>query len=74
MYLQHLVGLFSHPHTEWDSIKTENYSMSHIYLMHLALLAAIPAVSLYFGMTQINTKTKFTYCLRYLMKKSHVYT
>ncbi|OUS26890.1 hypothetical protein A9Q99_16885 [Gammaproteobacteria bacterium 45_16_T64] len=54
MYLQHLYGLFSHPHREWNSIKTENYSMSHVYLMHLAFLAAIPAISLYLGMTQVG--------------------
>ena len=54
MYLQHLFGLFSHPHAEWEKIKSENYSMSHVYLMHLAFLASIPAVSLYIGMTQVG--------------------
>ena len=54
MYIQHLYGLFSHPHAEWASIKQENYSMTHVYLAHLAVLAAIPAISLYFGTTQVG--------------------
>lgn len=54
MYIQHLYGLFSHPHAEWSSIKKENYSMTHVYLAHLAFLAGIPAISLYFGTTQVG--------------------
>ena len=54
MYIQHLYGLFSHPHDEWESIKKEEYSMTHVYLMHLACLSLIPAISLYFGSTQVG--------------------
>lgn len=54
MYIQHLYGLFSHPHAEWNSIKKERYSMSHEYIAHLALLALIPSISLYFGSTQVG--------------------
>ena len=54
MYIQHLYGLFSHPHKEWDSIKKEEYSMTHVYFAHLACLSLIPAVSLYFGATQVG--------------------
>ncbi|MBV1920020.1 MAG: YIP1 family protein [Pseudomonadales bacterium] len=54
MYIQHLYGLFTHPHEEWGSIKKEEYSMSYVYLVHLMSLSLIPAVSLYFGSTQVG--------------------
>jgi len=54
MYIQHLFGLFSHPHAEWSAIRKENYSMSHVYLLQIALLAALPAIALYVGTTQVG--------------------
>ena len=54
MFIQHLFGLFSHPHQEWSAIKNENYSMSRVYIAHVALMALIPAISLYIGMTQVG--------------------
>jgi hypothetical protein len=54
MYVQHLFGILYKPHTEWSKIKTENYSMTHVYLTHLIFLAAIPAVALLLGTTQIG--------------------
>jgi len=54
MYLQHMFGLLYHPRSEWDSIKKENHSISHIYLTHLLFLAAIPPFALLVGTTQFG--------------------
>lgn len=52
--IHHVWGLFSHPDQEWQEIRGEHESVSHMYLSHVLLLAAIPAVSAFIGTTQIG--------------------
>src|SRR5690606_41140943 len=47
-------GLFTRPDQEWQEIRGEEESISHMYLTHVLLLAAIPAVSAYIGTTQVG--------------------
>ena len=54
MFLQHMMGMLYHPKTEWGSLRKERYSMHHIFLAQISLLAAIPALSLFIGTTQIG--------------------
>jgi hypothetical protein len=49
------LGLFTHPDQEWQQIRgEEEESISHMYLTHTLILAAIPAVSAYIGTTQVG--------------------
>ncbi|MTI90654.1 MAG: YIP1 family protein, partial [Pseudomonas stutzeri] len=50
--IHHVWGLFTHPGQEWNEIRGEEETVSHMYLTHVLLLAAIPAVSAYIGATQ----------------------
>lgn len=52
--MHHVVGLFTHPDQEWRQIRGEDQSISHLYLTHTLLLAAIPAVSAFIGTTQVG--------------------
>jgi hypothetical protein len=52
--MHHVVGLFTHPDQEWRQIRGEDESISHLYLSHTLLLAAIPAVSAFIGTTQVG--------------------
>lgn len=54
MFFQHMMGILYHPKAEWSQIKNEHYSTAHVFLQQISLLAAIPAVSLYIGTTQIG--------------------
>lgn len=54
MYIQHLVGLIGHPKEEWEEIVEERYSIVQCYLRYIIWLAAIPAVSVYIGTTQVG--------------------
>ncbi len=52
--INHVWGLFTHPDREWQEIRGEEESVSHMYLTHVLLLAAIPAVSAYIGTSQFG--------------------
>jgi hypothetical protein len=52
--IHHVWGLFAHPDQEWQEIRGEEESISHMYLTHILILAAIPAVSAYIGTTQVG--------------------
>ncbi|MEQ7919311.1 Yip1 family protein [Xanthomonas sp. WHRI 1810A] len=53
--IHHVWGLFTHPDQEWQQIRAEEEeSISHMYLTHTLILAAIPAVSAYIGTTQVG--------------------
>lgn len=54
MFLQHMMGVFYHPRKEWRSIRSEHYSTMHVFLAQISILAAIPAVSLFIGTTQVG--------------------
>ncbi len=52
--IHHVLGLFTHPDQEWQEIRGDDESISHMYLTHVLILAAIPAVSAYIGTTQVG--------------------
>ncbi|MDE1463947.1 Yip1 family protein [Spartinivicinus poritis] len=54
MLLNHIWGLFTTPQQEWRLIRNESNSVSKIYLTHVLLLAAIPAICGYIGFTQVG--------------------
>ncbi|TCK02253.1 Yip1 family protein [Marinobacterium mangrovicola] len=54
MFLQHMMGVFYHPKREWRSIKSEHYSTTHVFLAQISVLAAIPAIALFIGTTQVG--------------------
>jgi len=54
MFLQHMMGMLYHPKAEWGALRKERYSMRHIFLAQISFLAAIPALALFLGTTQIG--------------------
>lgn len=52
--IQNVVGLFTHPARQWQQIRGEGSSLTRLYLSHVLILAAIPAVSAYIGTTQVG--------------------
>ena len=52
--INHVWGLFTHPDQEWQEIRGEEESISHMYLTHVLILAAIPAICAYFGTTEVG--------------------
>ncbi|UTW11137.1 Yip1 family protein [Marinobacterium rhizophilum] len=54
MFLQHMMGMLYHPKEEWGSIRKEHYTTLHVFLSQISILAAIPAVSLFIGTTQVG--------------------
>ncbi len=54
MFIHHMVGMFHHPKEEWGSIHKERYSVAHVFMAQISILAAIPAVCMFIGTTQIG--------------------
>jgi hypothetical protein len=54
MYIQHARDLLAHPRHGWRTIKDERTSLARICCKRLAILAAIPALSLFCGLTLIG--------------------
>ena len=52
--IHHVWGLFAHPDQEWQEIRGEKETISHMYLSHVLILAAFPVVSAYIGTTQVG--------------------
>ncbi|MDZ7926612.1 MAG: Yip1 family protein [Agrobacterium sp.] len=53
--IHHVLGPFTHPDQEWQEIRGEEETISHMYLTHILALAAIPAMSaLHIGTTQVG--------------------
>ncbi|AMO74984.1 MULTISPECIES: Yip1 family protein [Pseudomonas] len=52
--IHHVWGLFTHPDQEWQEIRGEEESISHMYLTHVLILAAIPVICAYIGTTQVG--------------------
>ena len=50
--LQHTLGMFINPDREWQRIRNEQHSFLKVYWTHVPLLALIPVVCAYFGVTQ----------------------
>ncbi len=54
MFIQHMMGMLYHPKTEWNQIRDEHYSVSHIFLQQVSMLSAIPAIAMFIGTTQVG--------------------
>lgn len=53
--IHHVVGLFTHPDQEWREIRVDaEESVTHTYVTHTLILAAIPAICAFIGTTQIG--------------------
>ena len=52
--IQNVVGLFTNPDRAWRTIKGEETVIGPLYLVHVLVLSAIPAVSAYIGTTQVG--------------------
>ena len=53
MFIQHIIGLFVDPTQQWEKIR-EQHKAGSASVGHIFLLAAIPAISGYFGTTQVG--------------------
>ncbi len=52
--LKYLAGLFQSPSNTWQDVHEQTISVREVYVPFLAFLAAIPAVSIFFGGSQIG--------------------
>ena len=53
MFIQHIIGLFTDPVSEWEKIR-EHRSNGYGAIVHVILMAIIPAASGYYGTTQVG--------------------
>lgn len=54
MSLLHSFGILTHPDREWESIREHHESASKLYIGHVLLLALVPALSAYYGATEVG--------------------
>ena len=54
MLLDHTLGIFTHPDSEWRDIRKQRRSKTLEFLTHVPLIALIPAVAFYYGVTQVG--------------------
>ncbi len=53
-FLEHTLGIMLHPDSEWKAIRNEKHSFKQVFMSHVPLMALIPAVSFFIGVTQIG--------------------
>lgn len=51
---QHTLGILTHPDREWQRIRNQRQSFWRVYLLHVPLLALIPVLAAYYGVTQVG--------------------
>ncbi|MCH8529366.1 MAG: YIP1 family protein [Saccharospirillum sp.] len=54
MILDHTLGIFTHPNSEWSLIRNQRRSKLMEYLTHVPILALIPAVCFYIGVVHVG--------------------
>lgn len=54
MILDHIPGIFSHPDKEWFAIRAEKRSKLSEFLQHTPLIALVPTLAFYYGVTSIG--------------------
>ncbi len=54
MFIQHIIGLFTDPTSEWEKIREQQKSSEKRGVGFVFVLAAIPAISGYIGTTQVG--------------------
>lgn len=52
--LQHTLGILFNPDSEWKAIRKERHSFKQVFLSHVPLLALIPCVAFYVGVTKVG--------------------
>jgi len=52
--LNYLAGVYFHPRNTWEQIHKRTMGVAEVYLPCLALLAAVPALAIYFGASHIG--------------------
>ena len=52
--LEHTLGIILHPDSEWKAIRNEKHSFRQVFLSHVPLLALIPTISFFIGVTQVG--------------------
>jgi len=52
--LEHTLGIMLHPDREWKAIRNERHSFAQVFFSHVPILALIPCLSMYFGVTQVG--------------------
>ncbi len=52
--LKHTLGLFLHPDEEWRKIRNERHSFIQVFMSHMPILALIPVLAAYYGVTQVG--------------------
>jgi hypothetical protein len=52
--LEHTLGILLHPDSEWKAIRNEKHSFKQVFLSHVPLLALIPTISFFIGVTQVG--------------------
>lgn len=52
--LNHSLGIVLHPDQEWQAIRKERHSFLQVFFSHVPLLALIPVVSAFYGVTQVG--------------------
>lgn len=53
-FLQHTLGILIRPDAEWKAIRNEKNSFIQVFVSHVPILALIPVVSAYFGVTKVG--------------------
>lgn len=54
MFINHIVGIFTNPDSEWVRIRDEKATISQHYMTHTLILALIPAICGYIGTTKMG--------------------
>lgn len=54
MYFGHIAGILRDPKKEWGMLREERYTTKTIFLTQISILAAIPAISMFIGVTQFG--------------------
>jgi len=52
--LQHALGIMTHPATEWAAVRNDKSSFRQVFLSHVPILALIPTLSAFYGVTQVG--------------------
>ncbi len=53
-FLEHTLGIILHPDSEWKAIRNEKHSFRQVFLSHVPLLALIPVLAFFIGVTQVG--------------------
>lgn len=54
--LQHTLGILVNPDAEWKAIREEKNSFIQVFIGHVPILALIPAICAFYGVTQVGWK------------------